>query len=143
MCFVAKGVHAALCAQVRIGTGLEIVIVVARCTRCVKVARLTWAIVAWTAVVELTWLTLTLRAVVRTRWTVTKLFGALTIASRTVADAVTAHMAVRTRGSATFTTTASSVAATASGFVVANTLHHFTTCGLGRCGHHVTAWGLA
>ena len=67
LCFVAKGVHAALGAQVRIGAGLEIVIVTARCARRIKVTWWTWAIVITrTTVVELTgWaLALTLRTVV-------------------------------------------------------------------------------
>ena len=52
--FVTKGVHAALGAQVRVGTRLEVVIVTAWRTRCVKVAGWTWAVIAWTPVVELT-----------------------------------------------------------------------------------------
>jgi hypothetical protein len=54
-------------------------------------------------------------------------------------------MAIGTRGAATFTTlaaTAATIATTASGFGVANTLHHFAACGFGCSRHHVTAWGL-
>ena len=54
LCFVAKSVHATLGAQVCIGTRLEVVIVTAWRTRCVKVARWTWAVIAWAPVVELT-----------------------------------------------------------------------------------------
>ena len=149
LCFVAKGVHATLGAQVRVGTGLEVVVVTARRTWCVKVAGWTWCIVAWATVVKLTrWaLTLALRAVVAARRAITELFGALTIACGTVAHTVTAHMAVGARGTAAFTTLAAAattaIATTARGFGVANALHHFAACCFGGSCHHVTAWGLA
>ena len=41
------------------------------------------------------------------------------------------------------TTTATAIATTASGFGVANALHHFAASGFGCSSHHVTAWGLA
>jgi hypothetical protein len=41
------------------------------------------------------------------------------------------------------TTTATTIATTASGFGVANALHHFAASRFGCCSHHVTAWGLA
>ena len=150
LCFMAKGVHAALGAQVRISAWLEVVVVAARCARRIKVTGWAWCIVAWATVVKLTlWaLTLALRAIVRAGWAVTELFGALAIAWRTITHAVTTHMAVRARGTATFTTlaataTATSIATTASGFGVANALHHFAACGFGSSCHDVTAWGLA
>ena len=143
--FMAKGVHAALGAQVRVGTGLEIVIVTAWCARCIKV---TWG--AWATVVELTRWTLALRAVAITcrtviapRWAITKLVDALSITGWTVAHTVTAHVAVGTRCTTAFTTSASAIATTASGFGVANALHHFTACSFGCSCHHVAAWGLA
>ena len=113
LCFVAKGVHAALGSQVRVGAWLEVVVVTARRTRCVKVARWTWCIVAWATVVELTRWALALRAVVATGWAITKLFSALTVAWRTVTHTVTAHVAVGARSTATATAT---IATTASGF---------------------------
>ena len=58
--FMAKGVHAALGAQVRVGAGLEVVVVTAWCARCIKVTWRAWAIVTWTTVVELTRWALTL-----------------------------------------------------------------------------------
>jgi hypothetical protein len=110
---------------------LEVVVVTARRTWCVKVAGWTWCVVAWATVVKLTrWaLTLALWAVVAARRAVTKLFGTLAVAWRTITHTVTAHMAVGARGTATFTTlaaTAAAIATTASGFGVANALHHFT-----------------
>ena len=158
LCFMTKSVHAALGAQVRVGAGLEIVVVAAWRARCVKVAWWTWCIAAGTTVVKLARGTLTLTiarlAVAVTRWaftatrgTVTKL-GAFAIACRTIAHTVTAYMAIRAR-CATFrsatltTTTATTIATTASGFGVANALHHFTACSFGSRCHHVTAWGLA
>ena len=146
--FVSKGVHATLGAQVRVGAWLEVIIVTAWRTGCVKVARWTWCIVAWATVVKLTWwaLTLALWSVVATGWAITKLFSALTVAWWTVAHTVTAHMAVGARGTATFTTlaaTATTIATTASGFGVANALHHLATCGFGSSCHHITAWRLA
>jgi hypothetical protein len=131
-----------------VGAGLKVVIVTAWGLRCVKVTRWTWCIAAWATVVKLTrWaLTLALRAVVAARRALTELFGALTIAWWAIAHTVTAHMAVGARGTATFTTlaaTAAAIATTASGFGVANALHHFTACSFGRRCHHVTAWGLA
>ena len=145
LCFVAKGVHAALRAQVCVGTRLEVVIVTAWRTGCVKVARWTWAIVAWATVVELTGLTWALtwlaiaiayRTIITWR-AIAKLLGTLAVARRAVTHAVTAHMAVGTRGTAT------AVATAASGFGVPNALHHFTARGFRCSGHHVTAWGLA
>jgi hypothetical protein len=144
--FVAKSVDTTLRAQVCIGTRLEIVIVTTWRTGCVKVARWAWAIVAWTTVVKLAWRALTLRAVVGAWRAIAELFGALTIAWRAVTHTVTAHVAVGTRGATTFATlatTATPIAATASGFGVANALHHFTACGLGCSRHHIAAWGLA
>jgi hypothetical protein len=138
---MAKGIHAALGAQVCVGTGLEIIVVTAWCTRCVKVAG--WA---WATVVKLTGWALTLGAIAVTcgaviaRRTIAKLLCALAIARWAVTQTVSAHMAVRTWRT---TTAATTVAATASGFGVANALHHFTACGFGRSSHHVTAWGLA
>ena len=147
--FMAKGVHATLGSQVRVGAWLEVVIVTARCARRIKVAGWTWCVVTWATVVKLTgWaLTLALWAIVAARRAVTELFNALTVAWRTVTHTVTAHMAVGARGTATFTTLATTatttIATTASGFGVANALHHFTACGFGSSCHHVTAWGLA
>ncbi len=156
LCFMAKSVHAALGAQVRVGAWLEVVVVTARRTRCVKVARWTWCIAAWATVVKLARCALTLDiarlaiaitrwAFAAARWAVTQL-GALTIACRAVTHTVTAHMAVGARGPAAFTTlaaTATAIATTASGFGVANALHHFTACSFGCSSHHITAWGLA
>ena len=137
--FMAKGVHATLGTQVRVGAWLEVVVVTARCARRIKVAGWTWCVVTWATVVKLTgWaLTLALRAIVRARWAITKLFSALTVAWRAVTHTVTAHMAVGARGTAT------AVATAASGFGVANALHHFTARGFRCSGHHITAWGLA
>jgi hypothetical protein len=158
--FMTKGVHAALGAQVCIGTGLEVIVVTAWGARRVKVTRWTWRIVAWATVVKLARgastlaLSIARLAVAITCWafaaacrTVTKL-GAFTIACGTIAHAVTAHMAAGARcatfGGATLTTTtATTIATAASGFGVANTLHHFTASGFGCSRHHVTAWGLA
>ena len=148
LCFVTKGVHAALRAQMRVGTGLEVVIVTTWRTRCIKVAWRTWCIVAWATVVELTGraLALALRTVVRTWWTITELLCALTIAGWAIPQTITAHMAIGARGTAAFATlaaTATTVATTASRLCIANALHHFTACGFGCSGHHVAAWGLA
>jgi hypothetical protein len=79
--------------------------------------------------------------------TVTKL-GAFTIACGTIAHTVTAHMSVGAgcaafRSTTLTTTTATPVATAASGFGVANTLHHFAARGFGCSCHDVTAWGLA
>jgi hypothetical protein len=57
-------------------------------------------------------------------------------------------MAVGARGTAAaFTTLAATataaIATAASGFGVANALHHFTACGFGSSCHHITAWWLA
>jgi hypothetical protein len=152
---MAKGVHATLCTQVRVGTRLEVVIVTTWRTGCIKVTRWTWRIAAWATVVELTRgaLTLTLWAIAITCWafaaawrTVTKL-GAFAIACGAIAHTVTAHMAARTGCAAfrvtTLAATAAAIATTASGFGVANALHHFTACGFGCSSHHVTAWWLA
>ena len=155
LCFMAKGVHAALGAQVRVGAGLKVVVVTARCARCVKVTRWTWRIVAWATVVKLArgalaltlWsIAITCWAFAAAGWAVTKL-GALAFACGTIAHTVTAHVAVRTRCAAfrgtTATATTTTIATTASGFGVANALHHFTACSFGSSCHHVTAWGLA
>ena len=109
MCFVAKSVHAALSAQVRVGARLEVVVVTAWRTRCVKVTWCTWCIVAWPTVVKLARAASTLAlsisrlAVAITRWafaaawgTVTKL-GAFAFACRAIAHTVTAHMAIGAR----------------------------------------------
>jgi hypothetical protein len=153
---MTKSVHAALGAQVRVGTGLEVVVVAAWRAGCVKVARCTWCIAAGTTVVKLARraLPLALWSVTVACWafaaawgTVTKL-GAFAISCRTIAYTVTAYMAIRAR-CATFrsatltTTTAAAIATSASCFGVANALHHFAACGFGRCCHYVTAWGLA
>ena len=158
LCFVAKGVHAALGAQVRVGAGLEVVVVTAWRARCVKVTRWTWCIAAGTTVVKLaggTWsLSIARLAVAVACWAfaaawgaVTKL-GAFAIACRTIAHTVSAHMTVRSRCAAfrrstLATTAAATIATTASGFGVANALHHFTACGFGCSSHHVSAWGFA
>jgi hypothetical protein len=132
--FVAKGVHAALGAQVGVGTGLEVVIVTTWGAWRIKVARGARCIVAWATVVELTgWaLALTLRTVIRAWRTITELFSALAIARRAVSHTVAADMAIGARRT---TTTC--------GLGVANALHHFTACGLRCSSHHVSAWGLA
>ena len=103
LCFMAKSVHAALGAQVRVGAGLEVVVVTAWSARCVKVARWTWCIVAWATVVKLARGALALWSVAVACWTfaaawgtVTEL-GAFTIACRAVTHTVTAHMAVGAR----------------------------------------------
>ncbi len=157
LCFMAKGVHAALGAQMCICTGLEVVVVTAWGARCVKVTRWTWCIVAWATVVKLARgastlaLSIARLAVAITCWafaaacrTVTKL-GAFTIACGTIAHTVTAHMAVGARRAtlrgATLATTTTT--ATAGSFGVANALHHFAPCGFGSSCHDVTAWGLA
>ena len=93
----------------RIGTGLEVVVVTAWGARRVKVTRWTWCIVAWATVVKLTRtastlaLTIARLAVAVACWafaaacrTVTKL-GAFAVACRTIAYTVTAHMAIRAR----------------------------------------------
>ena len=140
----------------RVGAGLEVVVVTAWSARCVKVAWWTWCIVAWATVIKLAGCTLTLAlwsiaitcwAFAAARRTVTKL-GAFTIACGTIAHTVTAYMAAGARcaafGGATLTTTtATAIATTASGFGVANALHHFAASGFGCSSHHVTAWGLA
>ena len=136
---MSKGVHAALGAQVRIGTGLEVVIVTARCARRIEVTGWTWCVIAGGAVVKLTrwalalWtIAVTHGAIVAAWWTVCELFAAFAVTRWAVTHTVTVHMAVGARG-----TTA------ACGFGVAHALHHFTARGFGSCGHHVTAWGLA
>ena len=135
--FVTKGIDTALRAQVRIRAGLEI-IVVARDTGLV-VARWTWAIVAWSAVVKLTWGTLTLWAIAVAWGTIAELFGAFTIAAcRAFAVAVAADMAIGA-GCTAFATTATAVGSLA----FANALHHFAACRFGGSCHHITAWGLA
>ena len=53
MCLVAKGIHAALGAQVRIGARLEIVVVTTWRAGGVKVAGRAWAFIAGSTVVEL------------------------------------------------------------------------------------------
>ena len=158
LCFVTKGVHAALGAQVCVGTGLEVVIVTTWRTGCVKVARWAWAIVAWATVVELTgltwawawaltWLAIAIadRTVIAWR-AIAKLLGALAVARRAVTYTVTAHVAVGARGTAAFSAlaaTACAIATAACGFGVANALHHFTACRFGCRSHHVAAWRLA
>jgi hypothetical protein len=153
---MTKSVHAALGAQMCIGTGLEVVVVTAWGARCVKVTRWARRIVAGTTVVKLArgTLALALWSIAITRWTfaaawgtVTKL-GAFAIACRTIAHTVSAHMTVRSRCAAfrrstLATTAAATIATTASGFGVANALHHFTACSFGSSCHDVTAWGLA
>ena len=142
----------------RVGAWLEVVVVTAWGTRCVKVTRWAWCIAAGTTVVKLARRALALAisrlAVAITRWafaaawrTVPQL-SAFAIAWWTIAHTVTAYMAIRARcatfGSAPLTTTtATTIATAASGFGVANALHHFATCGFGSSCHHVTAWGLA
>ena len=54
LCFVTKGVDTALCAQVCIGTGLKVVVVMTRRTRFV-VARRAWTVVAWLSIVLTRW----------------------------------------------------------------------------------------
>ena len=65
LCLVAKGVHATLGPQVRVGTWLEVIIIMTRGVRCIKVARWAWATIARATVVKLTGsaLTLALRAI--------------------------------------------------------------------------------
>jgi hypothetical protein len=144
--FMAKGIHTALGAQVCIGAGLEVVIVASWCARCVEVAGWARAVIAGATVVKLTGWALTLRAIAVTcrtviaRWTVPQLLCALAIAGWAVTQAITADMAIRTWCTAATTTT---VAATTSGFGVANALHHFTACSFGCSSHHIAAWGLA
>jgi len=156
LCFVAKGIHAALGTQVCVGTGLEVVVVTAWRTRCVKVARWTWCIVARATVVELTgltwawaltWLAIAIayRTVIAWR-AIAKLLGALAVARRAITYTVTAHVAVGARGTAAFAAlaaTACAIATAACGFGVANALHHFTACRFGCSRHHVAAWRLA
>ncbi len=124
LCFMAKGVHAALGAQMCVGAGLEVVVVTAWRTGCVKVTRRTWRIVARPTVVKLTGWTLTLWAIVGTGRAVTELFGAFAFAWRTVTHTVTAHMAVGTGRAATMAT-AIAATFTACTFGFANALHHF------------------
>lgn len=104
LCFVAKRVHAALGAQMGVCTGLEVVVVTARCTGCIEVAGWARCVVARTTVVKLTWRTWTLaiarlavaitgRTIVAAWWTVTEL-GAFAITCRAIAHTVTAHMAI-------------------------------------------------
>jgi len=156
---MAKGVHAALRAQVRVGAGLEVVIVTTRRTGCVKVAGRTRCIAAWTAVVKLTWRALALIRLavavacgtITTGGTIAKLLWAITIACWTLAVAVTAHMAIGTWctafGAGALTATSAAAASTTIAttsvvtFGVANALHHFAACGFGCRSHHVTAWG--
>ena len=148
--FVAKSVDTALGAQVRVSAGLEFIIVATGCTRCIKVTWWAWCVIAWATVVELTWraCALALWAIAAfTRRAVTKL-GTVTIAGRTIAIAVTTHMAAWTwcAGFCPPTlaaTTAAAIATAASGFGVANALHHFAASRFGCRSHHVTAWGLA
>lgn len=137
--FVAKGVHTTLGSQVRVGAGLEVVIVVARCARCIKVTWWAWAAIARATVVKLTgWalalrtIAVTCRAVIAPGWAFTKLLSAFTFAWRAVTQTVTADVAVGARGSAT-----------ACGFGIANALHHFAASSFSRSRHDVTAWGLA
>ncbi len=54
LCFVTKRIDTTLCAQVRVGAGLEVVIVMTRCTRFV-VAWWAWTIVAWLPIVLTRW----------------------------------------------------------------------------------------
>jgi hypothetical protein len=156
LCFVAKGVHAALGAQVRVGTWLELVVVATWGAGRIEITRWAWCIVAGAAVVELAGWTsaLVLWAIAVTGWTLAAAWGTVTqlgafaIACRAITHTVTAHMATGARCAAfgvttLATTTASAIATAASGFGVANALHHFTACGFGCSSHHVTAWGLA
>ncbi len=64
--FVTKRIDTTLCAQVRIGAGLKIVIVMTRCTRFV---------VAWWA-----WTVVTRLAIVLTRWAIALWTVAVTVA---------------------------------------------------------------
>ena len=91
----------------RVGAGLEVVVVTAWSARCVKVARWTWCIVAWATVVKLARgalaLSISRLAVAITCWafatacrTFTKL-GAFTIACGAITHTVTAHMATGAR----------------------------------------------
>ncbi len=102
--FMTKGIHAALRAQVRVGTGLEVIVV----TRRTGFVVAWWArtVVAWTAVVKLARWALALRTVAVAWGAVTELFGAFAFAWRTVTHTVTAHMAVGARGTTAFTTLA-------------------------------------
>ena len=154
LCFVTKGVHAALRAQVRVGTWLEVIIVATWRAWCIKVTGWTGSIVTWAAVVELTgracalalWAVAVTGRTITIAWRAVTQLRTFTIACGAVAHTVTAHMAIGawcTTTFATLTATATCIAATASGFGVANALHHFAACGFGRCSHHVTAWGLA
>ena len=129
--FVTKGIHAALGAQVRVGTGLEVV-VIARRTGFV-VARWARSTVAWTAVVKLAGRTLALWTVAVAWGTVTKLFGALAVAAgRAFAVAVAVDMAIRTGRTAT---------AAMGGFGCANTVHHFLAgCARGSSHHIASRW---
>jgi hypothetical protein len=54
LCFVPKRIDTTLCAQVRIGAGLKVVIVMTRRARFV-VARWAWTVVAWLAIVLTRW----------------------------------------------------------------------------------------
>lgn len=160
LCFVAKGVHAALGAQVRVGAGLELVVVATWGAGRIEITRLAWCIVAWAAVVELTGWTSTLALSIsrlaiaitsRTlaaAWRAVTELGALTIACGAIAHTVTADMATgawgATFGAATLATaTTTRVATAASSFGIANALHHFAARGFGCSSHHVTAWWLA
>ncbi len=146
--FVAKGVHAALGAQMRVGAGLEVVVLTAWRARLV---------VTWHARFKVAWGT----GCVWTRATVVELacgtralaLGAVTVTRWALAVAVAAHMAVGAWGTAfavtAFTarcwaTATASAATTARGaFGVTDALHHFVARCFGSGGHHVAAWGLA
>jgi hypothetical protein len=73
---------------------------------------------------------------------------AVAVARWTIAHTVTTHMAVgagraAVGAAALAGSSAATVATTASGFGVANALHHFTACCFGCGRHHVATWGLA
>jgi hypothetical protein len=160
LCFVTKRVHAALGAQMRVGAGLELVVIAAGCAGGVEVTGRARCVAAWTAVVKLTgWastLTISRLSIAITRGTlfatacgtVTEL-STFAIACRAIAHAVTAHMAAGARGAAfrgtalATTTATTRIATAACGFGVANALHHFAACCFGGSCHHVAAWGLA
>ena len=93
----------------RVGAGLEVIVVTAWGARCVKVTRWTWCIAARATVVKLARRTSALAlsisrlAIAIARWTftaawwtVTKL-GAFAIACRAIAHTVTTHMAAGAR----------------------------------------------
>ena len=114
--FVAKRVDATLCAQVRVGAGLKVVVVVAWCARCC-ITRWTRHVAARRAVVKLTGRALSLRtiAVVAARWTITKgCSGAFAFSGGAHIFAVAVDVSVGTGCAAAF-----------SAFVVADALHHF------------------